>query len=432
MNLNVQEKKYINFQVLLICLIPYFLVFSIFIADLFLVILNIFFLIRIYKNKKFNELNNSFVIILFFFWLFNVLNSFFSVDVYQSLKSSLFYIRFILLPSIIVYLISEDESFIKKFVIATLFLLFILGLDGLIEYSTGSNFLGYKKYETARIASLFKDEYIYGTFYLKLFFPISALIYLLFKNKNKNKYFIIFYLFTFFCIFISGDRTPLILFIISSILILILFRAKVLNKIIFSFLLIILFSVLLISNENLYNRIINKTLVEFGNEKGLVTPEADRLTYFTYKGKQINFMAQHQVYMFISVNMFKEKPFFGHGPRAFKTLSCDDKYKITQWSCSSHPHNFYLQLLSESGILGFIILFYFFCYITFILVREILSIKKKLSFELHLLIIAMFINLFPFTQTGNFFGNWNSILIYLPVGFYFGILKKNQNKKNFT
>ena len=68
MNLNVQEKKYINFQVLLICLIPYFLVFSIFIADLFLVILNIFFLIRIYKNKKFNELNNSFVIILFFFF----------------------------------------------------------------------------------------------------------------------------------------------------------------------------------------------------------------------------------------------------------------------------------------------------------------------------------------------------------------------------
>jgi O-antigen ligase len=237
---------------------------------------------------------------------------------------------------------------------------------------------------------------------------------------------------TFLFIFISGDRTPLILFIISSILILFLFKAKVLHKLIFSFILIILFSTLLISNENLYNRIINKTLVEFGSEKGLASPETDRLTYFTYKGKQINFMAQQQVYMFISINMFKEKPFFGHGPRAFKTLSCDEKYKITQWSCSSHPHNFYLQLLSESGILGFIILFYFFCYITFILAREILSKKKNLSFELHLLIIAMFINLFPLTQTGNFFGNWNSILIYLPVGFYFGILKKNQNKKNFT
>ena len=141
-------------------------------------------------------------------------------------------------------------------------------------------------------------------------------------------------------------------------------------------------------------------------------------------------MPQHQTYIIISINMFKDKPIFGHGPRAFKKLSCDE-YKINQFSCSSHPHNFYLQLLSETGIIGFFLLFLFFLYICMILFIEIFTSKKKLTFELQLLIVSIFINLFPITQTGNFLSNWNSIALYLPIGFYFGIKKILYNEKKF-
>ena len=151
---------------------------------------------------------------------------------------------------------------------------------------------------------------------------------------------------------------------------------------------------------------------------------------FTYKGKEITFMPQHQAYMIVSINMFKDKSFFGHSPRSFKKLSCEE-YKINNMSCSSHPHNFYLQLLAETGIIGFFLLFLFFLYMCMILFIEIFTSKKKLTFELQLLIIAIFINLFPITQTGNFFNNWNSIFLYLPLGFYFGIRKILYDEKKF-
>lgn len=416
----------------LFCLIPYFLVFSIFLADLTLVILCILFVFRSLKEKKIEKVKNYFFYVLIIFWIYSVLNSFNSIDPFQSFKSSIFYIRFILFPFIIFTLILENKSFLKKFLISSLVLLVILGFDGIVEHFMGRNILNYEKYEVGRIASLFKDEYVYGTFFLKFFFPISALIYYFVDQNKKRIFFLLFYLFTFFCIFISGDRTPLLLFIISSILIFFLFNVKFLNKLIFLLTIFTIFTTLLISNQNIYNRLVKNTLVEFGSEKGLT--KNDRLTVFTYMngkiphGREIKFMPQHQTYMIISINMFRDKPLFGHGPRAFKKLSCD-KYKINQFSCSSHPHNYYFQLLAENGILGFLFMFIFFIYLSIVLIREIFFSKKKLDFEIQLLIVGIFINLFPFTQTGNFFGNWNSILFYLPLGFYFGIAQTIKKKK---
>ena len=40
------------------------------------------------------------------------------------------------------------------------------------------------------------------------------------------------------------------------------------------------------------------------------------------------------------------------------------KYSVSELSCASHPHNTYIQILSETGIVGFIflivVLFYIF------------------------------------------------------------------------
>ena len=42
-----------------------------------------------------------------------------------------------------------------------------------------------------------------------------------------------------------------------------------------------------------------------------------------------------------------------------------------------------------------------------------------------ILISVMFINLWPFIPSGNFFNNWLSILYFYPVGFY--LYFKHQN-----
>ena len=128
--------------------------------------------------------------------------------------------------------------------------------------------------------------------------------------------------------------------------------------------------------------------------------------------------------------MFKDKPVFGHGNRAFKILSCE-KYKINIMSCASHPHNIYLQLLVENGLPGFILFVFIFFIILYLITKEIiLKFLKKNSLKMPeiLIYLSIFLNFFPFAQTGNFFGNWNSILFFLPLGLSLGLNDLYSNK----
>ena len=66
--------------------------------------------------------------------------------------------------------------------------------------------------------------------------------------------------------------------------------------------------------------------------------------------------------------MFEYKPIFGHGPKMFRVICKDEKYATGVSPCMTHPHNFYLQLLAETGIIGFLFLFSalaYFLYISF-------------------------------------------------------------------
>ena len=59
--------------------------------------------------------------------------------------------------------------------------------------------------------------------------------------------------------------------------------------------------------------------------------------------------------------MFKDKPILGHGPKSFREKCSQlDYYSVR--SCSTHPHNTFIQLLSETGIIGFALPFLLFSY----------------------------------------------------------------------
>jgi O-antigen ligase len=41
----------------------------------------------------------------------------------------------------------------------------------------------------------------------------------------------------------------------------------------------------------------------------------------------------------------------------FRIICKDEKYATGITPCMTHPHNFYIQLLAETGIIGFLFLF---------------------------------------------------------------------------
>ena len=428
--------NFINFLRFIFCLLPISLVFSIFIADLIVVFLIFTFLWISIKKNDFSYFNNKYFILFFIYWVYITLLSFFSENFLDSFKSSFTYIRFIILPLIVLYLININKKFIKYFFYSILITFCLLIFDSSYEFLNDVNIFGNKGIDQTRISSFFNDEYVLGSYLSKLFFLVASLWFFLFKNNNFKKNFIFgFFLISSFAItFLSGDRMPLLLFTLGLFLFLILSKFNL--KLKFMIILSLMIFVILCLNfsQNLQDRIVKKTLREMGSIKGMIGIEGSRIYGIKIgDNKKTVFLSQHQNFFITAYKIFKENPVFGKGNKGFK-YNCF-KHKIDQNSCSSHPHNTYMQLLVENGIIGFLFFFIIFVWINFKFLTHFINILKKnqnktLSNSELCLLICIYLNLWPIAQTGNFFNNWLSIIYFLPVGFLLNEfnLKNNINK----
>ena len=142
----------------------------------------------------------------------------------------------------------------------------------------------------------------------------------------------------FVIIILSGERTSIGLFILSFLFIFI--SSQKFRKLFFIPLIAIIlgFIIIVSSSERVKNRVITQTIDQMG-----LNSESDRIIVFskTYEGHYL-----------ISYNMFKEKPLFGHGAKMFRVYCKKGEF----YCCKRlyyHPHNFYAQMLAETGIMGF-------------------------------------------------------------------------------
>ena len=71
------------------------------------------------------------------------------------------------------------------------------------------------------------------------------------------------------------------------------------------------------------------------------------------------FTEQHTHHYKSAIKIYKDNYFFGVGIKNFRHVCHKPKYKISEISCSTHPHNTYVQLLTELGIIGFLFISFF-------------------------------------------------------------------------
>jgi O-antigen ligase len=105
-----------------------------------------------------------------------------------------------------------------------------------------------------------------------------------------------------------------------------------------------------------------------------------------------------------------------------KTFYSPNKIVLKKNACNTHPHNTYLQLLAETGLIGFLFVFLIFCYLLIILLKNTFNViffeKNRLSNIEVCILAGFFAVLWPITTSGNFFNNWLNIINYYPLGFY--------------
>jgi len=89
-----------------------------------------------------------------------------------------------------------------------------------------------------------------------------------------------------------------------------------------------------------------------------------------------------------------------------------------QNGCNTHPHHLFLQILAETGIIGFVFLLIFYLFIFKSLCMRLFKFITIGKNSKDLIIYAYYFTFFlPLTPSGNFFNNYYSIFLYLPLTF---------------
>ena len=404
MQKNRKIEKYNLISIICSIIVPA-LILGPFIPELIITCSSIWFLIYSLIKKKFFVYRNKYFYFFLTFWFFCIISSILSENFIFSIKTSFSYIRIAIFALLISYLIINNKKILILFYYSLFFSFLTLNIDGYFQYFAGSNLLGYVGHPV-RISSFFEDELILGSYLVRL---LPLFLALFFIKKNKSYLEIILFSITLvstaLLILFSGERAALAFYFVASIFLIIL-----LNKFLYYRLAIFIVSLFLISffilkDTDLKNRFIESPIKSIGikdNKKYLFSSEYESLFQTAW-------------------NIFLKNPIVGTGPKTFRLECKNPKYATGVMPCQTHPHNFYIQLLSETGILGFLSLLSLFFFIVFVSIKHLLfKIRKKIylsNYQISLF-AGLLITVWPLTTNGDFFTNNLMILYSLQAGFF--------------
>jgi O-antigen ligase len=408
--LNIKSDNIIfnNLSIICACIVP-LLVTGPFLPDLIVSALSIWFLYYSLKYKIYKIYKNIYFYFFIAFCLVCILSSILSDNIWLSLRSSIFYVRFGIFALLISYIIDQNKNILNYFYYAFLVTFSSLVIDGYFQFFQGVNLFGFKIGENYRVSSFFGKELILGS-YLARLYPLFFAIFVVRLNKHPFEvvYVSILFILIDILIFFAGERASFVLFNLSTIFVMIFISNYKWLRIKLFIVSLSVITILLINNEQLYDRYV----VSPKRSLGLDTPTSEK--YFFSPG--------HDSLIRTAWKMFLDKPILGHGPKLYRIKSYDPNYQTGISPHHPHPHNFYVQLLAETGIIGFSFLAGLFCYFVYITIKHaaiyFLYKKKWLTDYQICLLSGLLITIWPLTTNGSIFGNYLMLFYSLQIGFF--------------
>ena len=418
-----------------------------------------------------------FFLIVFLSTTLNVIKSYYfdghRSDIYldQFLKSIFFFRYFLFL--IITYLLNKyDILDFKYFFLAAAFAATLVSIDLIYQYIFGFNLIGLENpfpstgvadkdkpisFWTERLAlyprnsGFFGDENIAGGYIQRFaFFTIFSVIFL-FKNKSYTKFI---FLLTIICILgvgilFAGNRTPLILFIFGLFLIF-LFNLKIKKILFISLISLLTILTFIISSNKSYKHNFHNLSVHIKSMSYLpatiiwpqlkkIDEQPAEIKKFFYQVRKVRLETWHERLFLTAIDTWKFK-IYGNGIKSFrnvchklgegKGINMEERmytnirpvapeevfyFGKKNRLCSNHPHNYYLEILTETGAIGLIIISIIALMFIIFLFKNY-KLINKISLENFILlsaIISLLVEAIPIRSSGSLFTTNNATYLIL-------------------
>ncbi len=406
------RNSYIDtFFFFLVILIPPTQILGPAVPDIIISLFSLYYLIYLilFDRKKINAFySHKWLIYGIAFCIGAILVSLLNDNYTHSLKSSIPYFRFLLFAFLLnLYFLSNEKNF-KLLIYVIGLSIFFTGFDITLQYFLGKDIFGYVSTEQ-RNSGPFGEELKGGSYISKYFTLCFLIFFIMYLNAQiRLSKVLLFATICFFGVLLSGERAAFIHITISIFFFVTFFSPSLFKYKKYVALVILFFSLFIVFgiSEDFKKRF-NGTIEELNSYQNIID-------------------SHYGAHYITAINIFMNNPISGVGQNNFRIECHDKKYenlnsKRIKDRCSTHPHNYYLQVLSDLGIINFIL---FLLMIGFIF-RYIYINNKNQKLLLFGKLISLIILFFPFLPTGSFYNNWVSSLNWLIIAMCLSKFEKN-------
>ncbi len=392
-----------------------------FMAGIFFYGKNLFKIDFILIDKLIFYLFALFLIICFYNYLDQ--NKLTSSDLKFITTKTIFYFRYLLFYLILRYFIENKIISMKFFFISCLFSCLFVCFDIFYQLIFDKDIFGYEAVNR-KLSGPFGDEWIAGA-YLQKFAPIGFFAFPLIFNLSQKKKILFFLIISFLVVLaamvLSGNRMPLILFLFV-IFLLFIFEKK-LRRYFFPLIFLSSAVIFLIYNSSEEIKTNLDSFVTYTKKLSTVITEEkiDRLQ-----------MPSHYAEFESFYDTWRMNKYTGGGIRSFR-INCPNRSNIDQderSTCNTHPHNYYLEILTDLGLIGLLLVSLIFIAILYksFIGKYILSSNKALrtNYLITPFLFLFIAEIFPIKSTGSFFTTFNSTYIFLVMAVIVSLLKQKK------
>ena len=355
---------------------------------------------------------------------------------YTILIKTISYIRYLLLYFILRFLIEENKINFKWFFISSFIFSLFVSLDIFYQFIFAKDIFGFEIVNPRKLSGPFGEELIAGG-YLQRFSIFGFFIFpFFFKIKKTYLSLILVTLFLIYTasIILSGNRIPAVLYLMTLFLILLFEKRTRKYFPIFLILTSFVFYPLYVTNHNIRSNLGNIKKDGFRIVKIFIVDNFSKTSKVHFDDMPAYYKEFKTFYGTWLMNKY-----IGGGIRSFR-YNCPQRKIVRDYvppveikdienkiiSCNTHPHNYYLEILTDLGLIGLILSFTIFIIIIYNSLIKKYFLKSDLSSnELIIPFIFIFIpEIFPLRTSGSFFSTTNSTYIFLLISIIVALSNK--------